>query len=278
MASKKAPKKVRKSAPSAGRRKAAPPPPKLSLEAQRQIAAVVLGSLAVLLTFACFNFGGSLVTSMFHVLRVLVGYTAYLLPVLLGAMAYRLFRADEDHPIGGLTYFGITGVLVSLAGLFHLGFAGGDPSAAAQAGSGGGLVGYGITSAMLGVLNVAASSVILLALFVVCLIAASNADLKALGKALGALMTVKKRDGEAVGSDMELKVNDNSGAPAMAVTSLPLRGELNVGAARRPLSAPAVGAPGEHSTEALTANSEQAWTPPSIDLLEATSTKADAGM
>jgi S-DNA-T family DNA segregation ATPase FtsK/SpoIIIE len=71
---------------------------------------------------------------------------------------------------------------------------------------------------------------------------------------------------------MTLKVNDNSGASAQ--TTLPMRGELNLGGGvRKPVAVANPGVP----QEALTANSEQEWTPPSLDLLEATSTKADAG-
>jgi DNA segregation ATPase FtsK/SpoIIIE, S-DNA-T family len=277
MPSKKSARKPRRAATSTRRRKSAAAP-RLSEEAQRQIAAVVLAAFTLLLIFGVFGFGGSLVTSMFHVIRVLVGFTAFLLPVLFGALAYRLFRADEEHPVGGLTYFGMAGVAACLSGLFHLMFAAGDMRAAASAGIGGGYVGYGITSVMLNVLNVWASSVILLALFVVFLIAASNANLKTLWQTLGTMLTVKKGESEeAVASDMELKVNDNSGAPAVPTTALPMRGELNVGAARRPavVAPPAEG--DDKSQEALTANSEQPWIAPSIELLEATSTKADAG-
>jgi S-DNA-T family DNA segregation ATPase FtsK/SpoIIIE len=277
MARKKAPKKAARS--TRKRKRTAAEKPSLSVEAKRQIAAVVLSAFALLLAFATFGFGGTMVTSMFHVTRVLVGYCAYLLPVLFGALAYRLFRADEEHPVGGLTYFGTAGILACLAALFHLWFAGSDPTAAAQAGNGGGLLGLGISSAMLNVLNAVASSVILLALLAVFLIAAGNADLKTLGRNLAAALTVRKREKEeSVGSEMELKVNDNSGASAMPANSLPVRGELNLGASLGALKKPAPpAATAEKSDEALTANSEQAWTAPSIDLLEATSTKADAG-
>jgi S-DNA-T family DNA segregation ATPase FtsK/SpoIIIE len=279
MASRKAPRKARKSTATTRRRRTTTPrEPLLSVEAQRGIAAVLLSALAMLLALACLNFGGTLPTGLFHLVRLLIGYAGYLLPFLFAALAYRLFRADEEHPVGGLTYFGAAGVIATSAGLLHL-FAHSDPTGAAAAGNGGGMVGLGITSMMLGVMNVAVAGIILGTLLVIFLIAASNADLKSLWKNLAAVFTVKKAEGEAGSVDMDLKVNDNSGATAVAANSLPVRGELNVGARLGAVlkPAPAAAGNGEKSQDALTANSEQAWTPPSIDLLEATSTKADAG-
>ena len=61
MASKKAPKKARKTtATTTRRRRTATTAPRLSVEAQRQIAAVILGALTLLLTFGVFGLGGSL--------------------------------------------------------------------------------------------------------------------------------------------------------------------------------------------------------------------------
>src|SRR5690348_12988195 len=136
MAIKKTKKAKRAPAPrKASRRKLKNTEPMLSPEAQRQIAAVFLGALALLLVFACFSFGGTLVTGMFHVLRVLVEFTAYLLPIMFAGLAYRLFRADEEHPVGGVMYFGVMGVIVTLSGLFHLWFASSDPMGQAQTGN-----------------------------------------------------------------------------------------------------------------------------------------------
>src|SRR6266571_6567880 len=62
----------------------------------------------------------------------------------------------------------------------------------------------------------------------------------------------------------EFKVNDNSG-PANA---LPVRGQLELG--KKPAG------PSEPQ-EALTANTDESWQAPSLDLLSGASTKADAG-
>lgn len=254
-----------------GRKRKGGEPTGLSPEAKRQIAAVVLAVLAVLLLFACVNFGGALVTGMFEVLRMGVGVAAYILPVIFGVLAWMLFVPDK-YEVRGLTYVGYVGLVASLAGLLHVGI---DPSVAqlqAQDGNGGGYVGYGIAQVMSPVLNVAASSIVLVAAIVIFLILATNVNLKSLFEAIGAMFTREGSEGDKAEAPelATLKVNDNSGAPA--ITALPMRGELNVGGIKRP-AAPAESAP----KEALTANADEEWTPPSLDLLQTTGSKADAG-
>jgi S-DNA-T family DNA segregation ATPase FtsK/SpoIIIE len=252
--------------------------PMMSPEAKREISAVFLAALAVLLSFAAFNFGGTLVMDMFHGVRVVMGYAAYLLPVVFGSLAWMLFQPSR-YSVRGLNYVGYIGLLASLAALFHIGIAPGDAQTVAASGLGGGYVGYGITSAMANVLNTVASGIVLTAVFTICLILGTNTNLKAL---FGAILSGFTREGEpqndkapAMKPEMTaLKVNDNSGAP---VTTLPMRGDLNVGTKRPvPPASPAAMTP-DMPKEALTANSEEAWTAPGLELLEATSTKADAG-
>ncbi len=254
-----------------GRRKGAGQSTGLSPEARRQISAIVLALLAVLTLLGCFNFGGSLVTGMFGGLRMVLGYAAYLLPIVFGTLAWLLFQAEEAE-VRGLTYAGYVGLLASLAGLLHVGIGRENALLEAQAGNGGGFVGYGIVSAMAPVLNAAASSIVLVALVVICLILATNMSLKTLVTAVLSGFTRERTAEEAAVGVPEmaaLKVNDNSGAPV--ITALPMRGELNVGGVKK---APAAT---EAPKEALTANSAEEWTPPSLELLQTTGSKADAG-
>src|SRR2546430_17199382 len=78
--------------------------PVLSPEARREIAAVILAALTILLLFAIFNFGGTLVTGLFRGLRLGVGFAAYLLPAIFAGLAVMLFRRDD--PPRGHNYLG----------------------------------------------------------------------------------------------------------------------------------------------------------------------------
>ena len=132
MAAKKPAKKAKRSTST---RRSKAKAPKLSPEMRQDIAAVFLALLAVLISFACFNFGGTAVTNMFHVLRIVMGYSAYLLPVICGALAWMLFRPSH-YAVRGLNYFGFLGLLASMSALFHIGIAPADAQLAAQNGCG----------------------------------------------------------------------------------------------------------------------------------------------
>lgn len=280
MATRKSAKKIKRATSS---RRSKSRSPIVSPEAKREISAVFLGAMALLLTFAAFNFGGTLVMDMFHALRVAVGYTAYILPLVFGSLAWMLFQPTR-YSVRGLNYFGWIGLIASSAALIHIFVGTADARMAAESGYGGGYVGYAITTAMYNVLNVIASGIVLAALMAIFLILATNTNLKGL---FGAILEGFTREGQPQPQNVpeiklglaELKVNDNSGSP---VTALPVRGELDLGGSKRAVlpavatALPAVPAPAEPK-EALTANSEEAWTPPGLELLESTSSKADAG-
>lgn len=243
----------------------------LSPEAKREIAAVIFAALALLFSIGALGFGGTLVTGLFKIASLVLGYAAFLLPVTCGSLAWMLFT-PEDRSVKPLNYFGHALLLASFAALLHVGVTRSDGLLLAQSGTWGGLVGYGIASSMLNVLNVVASLIILIAIMAISFIMATGVNLTDLMSMLKALFVHEKTPEEAkeaVAEEMAIKVNDNSGAPAGTV--LPMRGELNLGGV--PKKAPAAETP----QEALTANSEQEWTAPSLDLLQATSTKADAG-
>ena len=219
---------------------------------------------------------------IFHALRIAVGYSAYVLPLVFGSLAWMLFQPTR-YSVRGLNYFGWVGLIASSSALIHIFVGTVDAQVAAESGYGGGYVGYAITTGMYSVLNVIASGIVLTALSAIFLILATNTNLKGM---FGAILAGFTREGQPAMETppvmkpglSQLKVNDNSGSP---VTALPMRGELDLGGIKR--SAPTAPAPvvlphvAPEPQEALTANSEEAWTAPGLELLESTSSKADAG-
>ncbi len=254
---------------------------KLPADAQREISALVLAAVALLLLLGAFSVGGTFVTGLFHSARLVVGYAAFLSPIVFGALAWMLFQ-PEKYAVRGINYFGFLLVLAGMAALLAVGVNPRATQSTAQAGNGGGIVGYGLSGAMLMVLNRLAASIVLVALVGIGLILGTQMNLGNLLKVMFAGFTKEKKPGEEPVEDeageFDLKVNDNSGAPAGAVTNaLPIRGPLNLGMRRPAPVAPAGPGQPPDAPHALTANAEEAWTPPNLDLLAATSTKADAG-
>jgi len=234
--------------------------------------AITLIVLALLTALGCINSGGSWVTGGFHALRVGLGYAAYMLPIVFAVLAWMLFF-PERYQLKALNYIGFTGVVVTMASLFHVGIRDGA-LAQAQAGNGGGYAGYFVTGAIAPFMNVVASTAVLLALLAIFVMLAANKDLKSLWKLMiGGFKREKIAD---EGPDIPgLTVNDNSGASMVAQSNtLPMRGELKLGAVRKPPPSAAAEAPPK---EALTANADEKWEPPSLDLLQLAGSKVDPG-
>jgi S-DNA-T family DNA segregation ATPase FtsK/SpoIIIE len=220
----------------------------------REIVAVVMVALALLLIFAMFNFGGSLVTTGFGGIRMLIGYSAYLLSLIFLLLAFALFQPAK-YEVRAHNYVGLIGFILTLSGLLHISIDSGDSLSMAQQGNGGGFVGFGISKLMLILLNVPASATILVALLVIFLIVAANTRLSELVNRLFGFF----RGGQGE----EIQINES--APANA---LEIKGALNVGSRKS--------APKEPET-ALVSVTDPDWTPPELDLLSASTGKADAG-
>jgi S-DNA-T family DNA segregation ATPase FtsK/SpoIIIE len=245
--------------------------PILSPEQKHMIGAIVCSALTLLLLFAVANFGGSLPTAMFHYLRLMFGYTAYFLPAVTLTLAIMLFR--RDNPPRGHNYTGFIVLVLSMSALFHVGINAAQAANEAGQGNGGGFLGFLVANAMLNVLNVAAASVVLLTVIIISVILATNVDL---GEMMHGIFSLFRRDGEPKPVAAQalkvndptadlLKVNDNSGA-----STLPVRGQLDL-SAKKPVKEK------DEPQEALTAGADDAWVPPSMDLLQLASSKADAG-
>jgi S-DNA-T family DNA segregation ATPase FtsK/SpoIIIE len=130
-------------------------------------------------------------------------------------------------------------------------------------------LGYLSSSVLLNILNVAASTVVLLALVLIFMIIATGADFGSLFGWIPRLFNrtpgeEKPKSAEAIAE--EITVNDNSGASPV----LPIRGTIG---GDSPRQAPVK----EEAQEALTAGSDMNWIAPELSLLSHVSSKADAG-
>jgi S-DNA-T family DNA segregation ATPase FtsK/SpoIIIE len=227
--------------------------PNISEGPAREILAVVLVALSLLLVFAMFNFGGLLATGLFDGLRMVMGYSAYLLPVVFSLLAFMLFQ-PEKYEVQAHNYLGFSVFIVSLSGLLHLGFDSSNSLEMAQQGDGGGMIGFGLTTLFLQILNVSATAVILVALLTISVIVAANTRLSELFAAIVGLFKRGPRE--------EITINQ--------ANELEIKGSLNVGSGGRKKES-------KEPEVALTSVADPDWVPPSIDLLSNASTKPNAG-
>jgi DNA segregation ATPase FtsK/SpoIIIE, S-DNA-T family len=237
-------------------KKKAEPKQQLAPEVAKEIAAIILFALTLLLVIAMFGIGGSLVSMLFTGLKLAFGFGAYVLPLLTAVMAIMLFLPDR-YEMGPHNYLGFAGFFISLTGLLHLVVGREAALEAAQQGMGGGFLGFGLTASMLMVLHPVAAAIILTAILVICLVVAANSKLRDLIKGLMGVVKTEKEE--------EIQINE----PATMVINnkLPMRGSLNLGNPKTDTK----------EEEALTVSNDTEWQPPSLDLLSVNSSKADAG-
>lgn len=233
--------------------------PELSPEVSREITAFVLAALVILLILAVFGIGGLLPSLLFKGVSLVFGYAAYLVPVVLALLAVMLFLPDR-YEVKANNYLGFTGVLLALAGIFHIFVSADTAMQTAADGRFGGYAGFGIARSMLAVLNVPAAFIILFIVLIICLITAVNLSLVEIFKRL-----LGRKKGELEGTAAEIQINE----PTVA-TRLPIRGTIGSDGAIMP-SEPA------KEEEALTLSADAEWVAPSLELVEETTSKPDAG-
>jgi DNA segregation ATPase FtsK/SpoIIIE, S-DNA-T family len=231
--------------------------PELSAEAGREIVAILLVAVALLLILAMFNIGGTFATVFFGAVRLGLGLVAYIVPVIILILAWMLFQPAK-YELKANNYLGLIGFVLALTGLLHVIIPRPDAMTIAQQGSGGGYAGYGISLVLLTIMNVPAAFTVLVALWLICLVMAADARLTDIWNMILAVFRGQGGD--------ELQINEPAGL--VINTKLPIKGKLSVGDSKR-------GAKEEPG--ALTVSGDADWQPPDVDLLEQTSSKADAG-
>lgn len=225
----------------------------------REIMAIVLIGVAILLLLASFNIGGTLPSMLIVNLRLAIGYGAYMLPALFGTLAFMLFM-DDRYELTGVSYAGFAGIIAALAGLLHVGVSAETAQQVAANGQGGGYLGYATTTAMFTVLNQPASIVILLVILAICLILASSTRLADMWRFIRGLFERGEMDDVVVNEP--ITVNQ----PTARVNSLPIRG--TIGGDSKPEKEPET---------ALVGAADPDWVPPSTDLVQVTSSNPDPG-
>ena len=227
----------------------------ISSEAKREIAAIVLITIAVFLILAMIGFAGSLGGWIFMAVGFVIGLAAFVLPFALLLIAWVLFQPSK-YEFKPNNLFGTIAVFICLAGLAHMVFAPENVDFG-NVGSGGGMVGFGLSAAMLPILNKPVSIFILVALLLICLVVATNTRVKDLFTSfLSLFMRERSSDGEVM-PDTKVQVNNK----------LEIKG--SIGSVEPELK--------KKEATATLSTMDKDWKYPPLDLVKATSTQADPG-
>lgn len=145
-------------------------------DAKRSIVAVILFAFAALFTLGYFDAAGLLGGFLNTILGSLLGWGKWVFPVVLVVAGIFLLQRRQSSLAEFLKLAGITVAFASLLGFFHL-YLDGDMKKAAQAGEGGGYVGFALAYTLEKFTGTVAGTIILVALFLTGLITAFNLSL-----------------------------------------------------------------------------------------------------
>ncbi len=222
--------------------------PDIKPETLREITGVVLIAFSVLLFLSIIGIGGSFGESIFKLIKISIGWTTYMFPLVTLLLGIALFY-PEIFPISSNTTLGIILYFSSFSGIIHLFIE--DPLEAAQTGYGGGFVGYGVTNLfLLKFLSPAACFVLLFAIFLISVLLATNVSLRRFFEFVKGLISRPTRE----------KISINQ--PVVNFKNKEIQTRVKES---------------KEDFEVLTVGSDTKWTPPPLDLLGSTTTQADSG-
>ena len=136
----------------------------------RQVAAILLILLSILIVAGLFSAGGDLLSKLAELIRWLMGWTAFVIPFIFFWQAIQIFRSEENK-LPNVIWVTTSLLLVAFSGLFQLFLE--DPLVQTESlnGNGGGMFGWMVASGMLGAgLNVPITALILCVMVAILLL------------------------------------------------------------------------------------------------------------
>jgi len=166
------------------------PTPALSDETKKGIFIVLLFVIAFITVFALFDLAGALGIYVKQGLGATFGWGIYLLPVILILLAYFLLR-PEKYEVKPSNYLGLILFIFSYLGILQLikGFEQVGP----MSGNGGGFLGYFASYPFYKLMGSLATTLIMVALFIISLLITFNTSLNSLVTKLNLLDQAKKK-------------------------------------------------------------------------------------
>jgi S-DNA-T family DNA segregation ATPase FtsK/SpoIIIE len=156
--------------------------PKLNLasETKRGIAIIIFVILAGVSALSLLGLAGTLGTAISHILAILFGFMAYLVPVVFVTIAWALFRQNQDEETGeyeyARTYLGAVLLSGSIAGFVHMLMLNrtNDAFGLARAGRGGGFMGAILAGPLHSLFGIWAGLLVLIGLIVIGVLVTFN--------------------------------------------------------------------------------------------------------
>lgn len=239
-----------------------------------QVAAVLLMALSVLLVVSWFGAGGPLLNQMLEVSKRTIGWAVYIVPVVGLYVAVRIFGA-ENNRLPAVMKFASILIVIWFSGLFGLFREKGAPST-------GGVVGDGLNSVVLSLVNIPVGVfiyILLIAITLLFVLQMRFSDIAGMFKT--AVASNEKAENEAnvqvmrkAAEDDHGKMDDfklNEGVPTVSQDDSKQSSKLKAKSQPKKLETD------RDDKTAMLAVSDPNWQFPSLDLLEKKEAPADAG-
>lgn len=246
-----------------------------------QVGAIFLIVIAIILIVGLFNVGGALPIGLANSVRWLIGWTAFVLPIVLIFQAIQIFRR-EGNRLPGVIWGATILFLCFFSGLFQLMLTQPELILESQKGNGGGAVGWLMVDIFLNFLNVPVTALIFIVALLVLVLFVFSISPKSLFSSLAEFF---RREDPATENNSKIakniakeeadknkpagKLHLNKGVPTVD------HHEENAGKVVRKEATATEKADNEKS--ALTYIADPDWEFPSKDLLEKKQRPADAG-
>ena len=133
-----------------------------------QVGAIILAVITAMLVAGLFGMGGELPVGFANAVRWLVGWTAFVIPVVFAVQIIQVFKQPEDR-IPAVIWVTTVIFLALFSGTFQLTLPDPTSLAVAQAGNGGGTVGWAVADAALGFVNVPIAALVFVTLMLILL-------------------------------------------------------------------------------------------------------------
>ena len=158
----------------------------------RGIGVVTLFLLGAVFLLSLFDLAGTVGELLHSFLSTGLGWERFVIPVILMLVGYLLIN-PERLDLKPSNYIGFFLLVVSLAGIFHLFIPVEQASEVISDGQGGGYVGLAISYPLIKVMGVAASCVVLAALFIISVLLSFSTSLSSLFKKSGLIVSIFRR-------------------------------------------------------------------------------------
>ncbi|MEX0934566.1 MAG: DNA translocase FtsK 4TM domain-containing protein [Candidatus Saccharimonadales bacterium] len=228
----------------------------------REIAAVAVLALGILLLIAIFFTGGRLTDGIISGLSWLFGSVVFLLPIVLVYLSIRLFIAKTKQ-LSPVHYVGLILLVLALSGLFSI-FTGADTFTEAREGMGGGVVGYILGTGMANLLSTPGAVIILIATVTIAGLLASNITISEVVQFIKNFRETKQADDNF---STQLSSVDDKQIKMKINAKVPLAKSNGKDSAKDEFTEP----------EVLIASNDPDWKLPTADLLEDKQGQASAG-